>query len=255
MVGFAGPDIFLSFNPNWGNFSGVPAQWQQETVDWRGLMTPGGPLSETITRALEDLGAAILRAPSGAGRGTWSDLKPSLGSGPLESGVFDRPLSEVPAVLPRPVERGSRGVSTPITRSPTAADVVIEGDGVDWGGGFEPGGIWDSTAREPDFETEEDAPVAIDWGQVVSGAIDIAQGQIVGGSPSQSFVGPPVVANGSAVPRSVTVDTRTGEVRPCRRRRRRRLLTPTDLSDLAALAAVVGKGDALKLAVAKAVRR
>lgn len=96
--------------------------------------------------------------------------------------------------------------------------------------------------------------MAVDWGNVLSGAIDIAQGQRVGGGPSTSFAGPmgPV---GPSVPRTVTVDTVTGEVKPCRRRRRRRLLTPTDLSDLAALAAVVGKGDALKLAVAKAVRR
>lgn len=99
--------------------------------------------------------------------------------------------------------------------------------------------------------------MAVDWGNVLSGAIDIAQGQRVGGGPSSSFAGP--MAGGiyptPAVPRQVTVDTVTGEVKPCRRRRRRRLLTPTDLSDLAALAAVVGKGDALKLAVAKAVRR
>lgn len=96
--------------------------------------------------------------------------------------------------------------------------------------------------------------MAIDWGNVLSGAIDIAQGQRPGGGSTYSplpFAGPGT----TQVPAQVTVDTRTGEVKPCRRRRRRRLLTPTDLSDLAALAAVVGKGDALKLAVAKAVRR
>ncbi len=97
--------------------------------------------------------------------------------------------------------------------------------------------------------------MAIDWGAAASGAIDILQGQQIGGgapapAPLQLYGGIP-----PATPAQVTVDTRTGEVKPCRRRRRRRLLTPTDLSDLAALAAVVGKGDALKLAVAKAVRR
>ncbi len=96
--------------------------------------------------------------------------------------------------------------------------------------------------------------MAIDWGAVASGAVDIIQGQQVGGGmapPAQlSYAGVP-----AALPAQVTVDTRTGQVKPCRRRRRRRLLTPTDLSDLAALSAIVGKGDALKLAVAKAVRR
>lgn len=38
-------------------------------------------------------------------------------------------------------------------------------------------------------------------------------------------------------------------------RRRRRLLTPTDLNDLAALQTIVGKGDVMKFAVMKAVRR
>ena len=95
--------------------------------------------------------------------------------------------------------------------------------------------------------------MAIDWGAAANAAIDILQGQTVGGpAPVIPFAAPGTV---SPMPAQVTVDTRTGEVKPCRRRRRRRLLTPTDLSDLAALAAVVGKGDALKLAVAKAVRR
>lgn len=94
--------------------------------------------------------------------------------------------------------------------------------------------------------------MAVDWGQVLSGAVDIIQGQAVGG-PSQSFAPTPPY---SAPPRTVTVDTRTGEVKPCRRRRRRRLLTPTDMSDLAALASLVGKSsDAMRYAVAKAVRR
>ena len=95
--------------------------------------------------------------------------------------------------------------------------------------------------------------MAVDWGNVLSGAIDIAQGQRPGGGMSFAPGGLPTYS--PPPPAKVTVDTRTGQVTPCRRRRRRRLLTPTDLSDLAALAAVVGKGDALKMAVAKAVRR
>ena len=69
-----------------------------------------------------------------------------------------------------------------------------------------------------------------------------------------------LLASGAAFaqnpPAKVTVDTRTGQVTPCRRRRRRRLLTPTDLADLASLQTLVGKGsDAMKFAVTKAVRR
>lgn len=101
--------------------------------------------------------------------------------------------------------------------------------------------------------------MAVDWGQVLSGAIDIAQGQIPGiGGPSQSFAGPPLgqVNGAAAPPAKVTVDTRTGKVTHCNRRRRRRLLTPTDLADLAALQTLVGKGsDAMRYAVMKAVRR
>jgi len=59
----------------------------------------------------------------------------------------------------------------------------------------------------------------------------------------------------SSAPARVTVDTRTGKVTPCRRRRRRRLLTCSDIADLQALAAIAGKGQALNIAVAKACRR
>lgn len=96
----------------------------------------------------------------------------------------------------------------------------------------------------------EDEEMAIDWGDVIGGAIGTIGRQLQGPAP-YPYMGPIPQQQ----PRQVTVDTLTGQVKPCRRRRRRRLLTPTDLSDLAALAAVVGKGDALKMAVAKAVRR
>lgn len=198
--------------------------------------------------------------------GDWADVKPSLGSGPLESGVFDRPEPEIPGVLSGPLGRGIAGVLNPIARS-DAVSVEMEPER---GGGFEPGGPFeDAPATDwSEYRVEEipgtgqpwiiheESEMAVDWGQVISGAVDIVQGQRVGGGPSTSFAGMtgPYPAP-SGTPRTVTVDTVTGQVKPCRRRRRRRLLTPTDLSDLAALAAVVGKGDALKLAVAKAVRR
>lgn len=95
---------------------------------------------------------------------------------------------------------------------------------------------------------------------IASGVVDLIQGQNPGGSmrpalPAGTQVQSFLPAQTVQQPAKVTVDTRTGQVTSCKRRRRKRLLTPTDLSDLAALAAIVGKGDALKMAVAKAVRR
>ena len=103
--------------------------------------------------------------------------------------------------------------------------------------------------------------MAIDWGDIIYGAGTGILGGLTGQGPS-GFAGPspvvrPALPPGPAgMPAQVTVDTRTGQIKPCRRRRRRRLLTPTDLSDLAALQALVGKGSSsLNMAVAKAVRR
>lgn len=94
--------------------------------------------------------------------------------------------------------------------------------------------------------------MATPWGDFISGTAQRYINTQLGFAPSGQNVG----AAGAPMPAQVTVDTRTGEVKPCRRRRRKRLLTPTDLSDLAALQALVGKGStALNMAVAKAVRR
>lgn len=105
--------------------------------------------------------------------------------------------------------------------------------------------------------------MAIDFGDILSGAVrGAAQTVLTPGytysppfSPgASSFVAPGVGStSGSGTYR---INPATGAVEKCRRRRRRRLLTPTDLSDLAALQALVGKGSsALNMAVAKAVRR
>ena len=99
--------------------------------------------------------------------------------------------------------------------------------------------------------------MALDWGEFFTGAAqdwisrELGVGRdFLGGDGGDFEVVPPV--NGG----KFEVDTRTGKVTKCKRRRRRRLLTPTDLSDLAALQALVGKGStALNMAVAKAVRR
>lgn len=106
----------------------------------------------------------------------------------------------------------------------------------------------------PDFR--EDVEMAVDWGDVFgTAATSVIQG-LTGISPPTQIQPMGYASPGTTAPAKVTVDTRTGAVTACRRRRRRRLLTPTDLSDLAALQALVGKGSsALNMAVAKAVRR
>jgi len=87
---------------------------------------------------------------------------------------------------------------------------------------------------------------------------DLARGlfpDVFGGAAS-GVGNPPAPPFGSAGTSPGQFPQLTGTLRmPQKRRRRRRLITPTDLSDLAALKAIVGGGDALKFAVTKAVRR
>ncbi len=131
----------------------------------------------------------------------------------------------------------------------------------------------------------KEAEVAIDWGSVFSGAIDIAQGQMIGGqayaAPTQFVGGPtvlPMVASptggGGGVivpptggggmcaapgecgqPRYLTFDCRTGTFSKKRRRRRGRLLTASDQHDLGVIVAMFGKGAAGQIALAAAVKR
>lgn len=97
--------------------------------------------------------------------------------------------------------------------------------------------------------------MAIDFGDIFGAALgaglSAAGQQFVGPLPPTAL--PPAMSGGPpALARAVAAANGT---KKCRRRRRR-LLTPTDLSDLAALQALVGKGSAaLNMAVAKAVRR
>lgn len=117
--------------------------------------------------------------------------------------------------------------------------------------------------EEPDYPgkpgTVKETEMAVDWGAIAMGAIDIWQGQNVGNQPSvfnpTNFAGPSGGGGVAPGPAKVVVDTRTGAITKCNRRRRRRLLTSTDINDLAALKAIVGGGQAMNLAVAKAVRR
>lgn len=114
----------------------------------------------------------------------------------------------------------------------------------------------------PDYEPYVEQEVAIDWGDLLTGVVDVAAGVYSGQTQrdyvSNLFAGPTTGAPampGVTPPRTVTVDTVTGKITPCRRRRRRRLLTNSDLSDLAALKTIVGGGAAMNSAVMKAVRR
>jgi len=92
-----------------------------------------------------------------------------------------------------------------------------------------------------------------DWGDLIDLGIDIISNRATGTPPPMQYFGSP---GGPATPPPVVAGigrvTRTGV--KCRRRRRR-LLTPTDLSDLAALKTITGGGQALNFAVMKAVRR
>lgn len=96
--------------------------------------------------------------------------------------------------------------------------------------------------------------MAIDWGGVLSGAVDIIQGQPVGGA-SQSFMpNLPAPAPGATAPSKVTIDTKTGKVTECKRRRRRRLLTESDFNDLMRISTLPSKEN-VRIALAKAIGR
>lgn len=198
-------------------------------------------------------------------KGDWDELKPAAWEvpGPLESGVFDRPDEVIHPVFSGP------GVD------PQQPEILVEDDSPEFLPGWPEewksgGGGWvDSDWVYPDVplypgdvpRTLGDPTVAVDWGAIISGAVDIAQGQRPGGgmydvlydvargdfAPTGGITGPPQT--------KMTFDPATGKITRCRRRRRRRLLTPTDLNDLAALKTIVGGGQAINFAVMKAVRR
>lgn len=235
-----------------------------------------------FTKAFEGLAedvaqSAGLPTPTGYGPARLANVAAALGGG-----IQELPTSNAPP----PVGYGNRATRALIAAKPLILDVVAAAVGggtksgsppyaatigvaavpsspwtnpqgqpttLDWPTDWD----WETWDRENPGqtglpETDGESTVAVDWGGLANLGIDFLQGQVTG---PQSFAGPSTMGTPAPLPAQVTVDTRTGQVKPCRRRRRRRLLTPTDLSDLAALSAIVGKGDALKLAVAKAVRR
>ncbi len=238
--------IHMSFAPggDWQSVSGAQQSWGGGGYGgvgfWQSLVYPesqydysqlwGYGRQYAVDAAIAAGVAALMQ------RGGANEIPPVLSGpvGPVGSGI--RP--EVPVTTPPDFRDWEQGLETPLPEwvyetipdAPGTIDTSSPGWGV----------------------AQEDPAMAIDWTSVINTAItgyqQPAPSGFAGGGASGTWAQP-------NVPAQVTVDTRTGQVKPCRRRRRRRLLTPTDLSDLAALAAVVGKGDALKLAVAKAVRR
>ncbi len=155
---------------------------------------------------------------------------------------------------------------------PTMGDPVWEPGSI-----FAPGGGWDPLPEDaydpppPDTgvgeaplydEYEGDVGVAHDW---MHTARTIAEGYFAPTTQPLALAPASVpVGGGTAVPytgscpprktRTLTIDCATGQEIKRTRRRRRRLLTSSDINDLAALKAIVGGGQAMNLAVARAVR-
>ncbi len=202
---------------------------------------------------------------------------------PVDWSIEASPVAAPPvvySVLPFPVGGGEPQVSPataqsdprskydepPIQHMELPQDDVVEYPEGDWPAGsiFAPGEVWGPEPAEPN-PLDEEEEMAIDWGGAIGGFIDALQGQAPGGGlPSglpSYFAGPTsgtgptqIPSGGAALPPSAAFRVNQyGQVVRCRRRRRR-LLTNSDLKDLAALKTITGNNDALKMAVIKAVR-
>ncbi len=114
---------------------------------------------------------------------------------------------------------------------------------------------WEAVYREYVIlnEPEPEEPV-IDWGDVIGGALGSIATGLGAPTPHVPFVGPGFGGAGATatVPAKVTVDTATGRVTACRRRRRRKLLTESDFSALLRISTLPNK-DIVKIALAKAI--
>ncbi len=96
--------------------------------------------------------------------------------------------------------------------------------------------------------------MAVDWGDFLS---TTAQGAISGWlNPvqPQNWAGVAVGAPPPPISPTVTVNTATGKVTACKRRRRRRLLTESDFNDLMRISTLPNKQN-VAVALAKAVGR
>ncbi len=125
--------------------------------------------------------------------------------------------------------------------------------------------------------SEDEATVAVDWGTIFSGAVDIWQGQQVGGAPSV-YTAPAQFAGTSLPPSAATtmngggcgcgkspcvcgvdsrgnaalIDPRTGK--RCYKRRRRVMLTEGDFNTLLRIATLPNNAN-VRTALAKAIGR
>ncbi len=117
---------------------------------------------------------------------------------------------------------------------------------------------------------DEDQLMAHDWGHLLrQGATEVFGW---GGEPNvipnvggtawtqQMAAGAGAAAPGAMpglcapMPRYLTYDTKTGEYKLRRRRRRRTLCTPADMACLAQIVAITGKGAAMNIAVSRALK-
>ncbi len=151
-----------------------------------------------------------------------------------------------------------------------------------------PGGIYETTRAETDWDAVYEQYVELNQPQVDDMAIDWGElaGSLIGGifdpfglgaATTQAFNPNTIVATpglnapvatsisptggvvqqgacGPTGPKYGKICLATGVITPLRRRRRRRLLTSSDIKDLSALKSIVG-GAALQGAVVQAVRR
>jgi len=146
---------------------------------------------------------------------------------------------------------------------------------------FDPNVVIGQVYDEQPTESQEDDAMAHDWGHLLRQGVETVAtswwspdaaatpGIVPGaGGPGSSFVTGIALGGGGAVtpsataancepcgPRYLTYDCKTGKFTKKRRRGRRRLATDRDLSDLAAIVAITGKGSAMNQAVAGMVRR
>lgn len=114
------------------------------------------------------------------------------------------------------------------------------------------------TRRQNDLEEGEMAG----WTDWIGWGIDVLQGQA--GGPGTGYATPGILPGtdsysqmmygGDGGPGKVTVDTRTGKVTKCGRRRRRRLLTESDFNDLMRIATLPNNAN-VRTALAKSIGR
>lgn len=160
----------------------------------------------------------------------------------LQEGI-GLPTVVLPSILNATWQQGAQDTSQPpIIFSP--APILLPGQ-------VDPG------AEEYETQSQKDDEMAIDWGGAFSAGIDLLQGQSVGGGPL-GFTDTQAMAarggSGGPVPANVTVNTKTGKVTPCRRRRRKPLLTDADFAALAKVASLPNNAN-VRTALAQAIRR